>query len=96
MEHENRMCEKHLKFTVSKSEFIIPPSDPLMSASPDGIIKCKCCGYGVLEIKCAYSCYDITIQERVKKSKCFCRKKENNGKFLSMCTMHITFRFKFS
>ena len=75
MEYENRMCKKHLKFTVSKSEFIIPPSDPLMSASPDGIIKCKCCGYGVLKIKCAYSCYDWTIQGRVKKSKFFLQKK---------------------
>ena len=75
MEYENRMCKKHLKFTVSKSEFIIPPSYLLMGASPDGIIKCKCCGHGVLKIKCAYSCYDWTIQGRVKKSKFFLQKK---------------------
>ena len=56
MEYENRMCKKHVNFMMSKSGFIIPPSYPLMGASSDGIIECRCYGYGVLEIKCPYLC----------------------------------------
>ena len=67
MEYENRMCKKHVNFMMSKSGFIIPLSYPLMGASPDGIIKCKCCGYGVLEIKC----YEKTIRERIDESRFF-------------------------
>ena len=80
MEYENRMCKSHLNFTMSKCGFIIPTSYPLMGVSPDGIIKCKCCGYGVLEIKCPYSCCDKTIQERMNESKFFLL--ENYGEIL--------------
>ena len=34
-----------------------------MGASPDGIINCACCGYGVLEIKCPYSCWDTALKD---------------------------------
>lgn len=27
---------------------------PFLGASPDGVIKCKCCGEGLLEIKCSF------------------------------------------
>ena len=74
------MCKKHLNFKVSRSGFIIPLSYPLMGASPDGIIKCKCCGSGVLEIKCPYSCRDKTIQERTNDSRFFLQ--ESNGEIL--------------
>ena len=80
MEYENRMCKKHVNFTMSKSGLIISPSYPLMGASPDGIIKCRCCGYGVLEIKCPYSCYEKTIRERIDESRFFLQ--EKNGEIL--------------
>ncbi len=28
--------------------------NPLISASPDGLVNCKCCGLGLIEIKCMY------------------------------------------
>ena len=34
-----------------------------MGASPDGIVQCVCCGKGVVEIKCPYSCRDKTFLE---------------------------------
>ena len=76
MKYENRMCKKHVNFTMPKSGFIISPSYPLMGASPDGIIKCRCCGYGVLEIKCPYSCYEKTIGERIDESRFFPQEKK--------------------
>lgn len=47
---------------MSRSGFISPPY-PIMGASPDGIVKCKCCNDGLLEIKCPYSCWNKTIQD---------------------------------
>ena len=80
MEYENRMCKKHVNFTMLKIGFIIPPSYPLMGASPDGIIKCRCCESGVLEIKCPYSCHEKTIEERIDESRFFLH--EKNGEIL--------------
>ncbi len=30
-------------------------TNPVLRASPDGVVSCKCCGTGVIEIKCPYS-----------------------------------------
>ncbi len=68
------MRKKHANLTLSKNGLIISPSYPFMGASPDGIIECSCCGYGVLEIKCPYSCRDKTLQERVDESKFYLSK----------------------
>ena len=45
-------------------------------ASPDGIVNCKCCGRGVLEIKCPY-CEDIEYV--AAQDKTFCLKPSSNG-----------------
>ena len=29
-----------------------------MGASPDGTVNCVCCGNGVLEVKCPFTCHD--------------------------------------
>ena len=34
-----------------------------MGASPDGIVQCDCCGKGVVEIKCPFSCRDKMFLE---------------------------------
>ena len=36
-----------------------------MGASPDGIIKCDCCG---IEVKCPFSCTDKTFLEATSES----------------------------
>ena len=51
----------HIDFSISKSGLVIHESYPFMSASPDGITKCECCGHGVLEIKYPYSCRDTSL-----------------------------------
>lgn len=48
---------------VSESGLVIDVSYPHMGASPDGIVTCACCGRGVIEIKCPYSCRDKTFLE---------------------------------
>ena len=53
------MKEGHIDFEITKSGLIIDPIYPFMGASPDGLVSCTCCGHGVLEVKCPFSCKDI-------------------------------------
>ena len=61
-EHENSAREKyaeimaasHDEFTVASCGLVLNPEWPHLGASPDGVVCCKCCGNGVLEIKCPY------------------------------------------
>ena len=39
----------HQNFTCKQSA-----THPYIGASPDGIIECDCCGFGILEVKCPY------------------------------------------
>ena len=48
----------HTNFEYRDSGFIIHRDYPYVGASPDGIVQCSCCGYGVLEIKCPYCIRD--------------------------------------
>ena len=45
----------HDNLTVRDSGLVINPQWPFVGASPDGLIECRCCGKGTLEIKCPYS-----------------------------------------
>ena len=62
---------QHIDFSVSPSGLVVHESYPLMGASPDGVISCKCCGNGVLEIKCPYSCRDTSFREKATESTFF-------------------------
>ena len=58
-----QMVKEHPGFSVCKSGLVIHPLYPHMGASPDGLIKCRCCGPGVLEVKCPFSCKDKSFME---------------------------------
>ena len=58
-----QMVKEHPGFSVCKSGLVIHPLYPHMGASPDGLIKCGCCGPGVLEVKCSFSCKDKSFME---------------------------------
>ena len=47
--------KQHTAFKLEMTGLCINPSFPHLGASPDGLISCKCCGLGLLEIKCPYS-----------------------------------------
>lgn len=38
---------------------------PYLGASPDGLVKCACCGPGLVEIKCPWCAKDATSLEDV-------------------------------
>ena len=58
-----QMIKEHPGLSVCKSGLVIHPLYPYMGASPDGLIKCRCCGPGVLEVKCPFSCKDKSFTE---------------------------------
>lgn len=55
------MKMEHTAFSLKTSGLLLVPSNPFVGASPDGIVECNCCGTGVLEIKCPYSCKDVPL-----------------------------------
>lgn len=46
------MC--HEKANLDPSGLHVDEIHPFLGASPDGLISCKCCGEGLIEIKCTY------------------------------------------
>ena len=42
-----------------------------MGASPDGTVNCECCGFGVVEVKCPYSCKLKSVLEATAESTFF-------------------------
>lgn len=53
--YESQMRKMHCSFKVKCSGLIIQSKNcPLIRATPDGITSCRCCGTGILEIKCPY------------------------------------------
>ena len=53
----------HGDFEVVKSGLWVSVTDPHLGASPDGLVRCSCCGDGILEVKCPFTLQDSTIGE---------------------------------
>ena len=60
---------------MTDSGLVINCQWPYMGASPDGIIKCKCHGKGVLEIKCPF-CHKVASIKGAALNKDFCLKQQ--------------------
>ncbi len=69
----------HEKFSVANSGLCINPQWPHIGASPDGKVNCKCCGKGVLEIKCPYCIRNEDLTSIVGDKKGFCLSKDSEG-----------------
>ena len=57
-EYAQRMSEVHNNFEIANTGLIIEPLYPFMVASPDAVVSCTCCGHGILEAKCPFTCKD--------------------------------------
>ena len=51
----HKMQALHDEFTFECVRLFINPAFPHLGASPDGLVSCKCCGDGLVEIKCPYT-----------------------------------------
>ena len=54
--YEQIIGKKHDGFKRSKTGFHISHKHPFIGASPDGIVRCTCCGTGLVEVKCPFNC----------------------------------------
>ena len=70
----------HSDLTVSDSGLVIHPQYPYLGASPDGLVNCSCCGSGVIEVKCPFSCVDRSFLESTNDSR-FCLEHVHDGCF---------------
>ena len=72
------MGKEHNSFKITKVGLVLNANNPFIGASPDGLVKCLCCGKGTLEIKCPYSCREQSFEE-VAKKKLFCLEQGDAG-----------------
>lgn len=72
----------HDNLEITDSGLVVNPQWPFVGASPDGIITCKCCGRGVLKLKCPYCHREETIESAATNDKKFCLKKQHDGSLL--------------
>ena len=48
------MDKHHEDLIITVCGFYISEDNPYIGASPDGLVSCKCCGTGSIEIKCPF------------------------------------------
>ncbi|CAC5420381.1 unnamed protein product [Mytilus coruscus] len=65
--YTNHQQNHHLDLTCSPCGFFIHTIHPFLGVSPDGIVNCKCCGRGTLEVKCPFKHKDVTVPQTAKK-----------------------------
>ena len=79
---------KHDDLTVSGSGLVINPQWPFIGASPDDVIECKCCGKGVLQIKCTYPHRQDSVDSAALNNDTFCLKIHDSDSALHLDHSH--------
>ena len=82
--------ESHHGFEVSIAGLLIDEKWPFVGSSPDGIIKCMCCGKVALEIKCPFAS-KMAYKKETKRT-FVCHRRMDNGP--SREITHTTIRYK--
>lgn len=70
---------RHQGLKIEESGFFISTEYGFLGATPDGLVSCKCCGNGVIEIKCPFCQRDKDLTECMK-NKNFCLESTPDGK----------------
>lgn len=55
----------HNSFSCDLSGLVIYNDFPFIGASSNGLVQCNCCGKGCIEIKCPFSCAQMTAYDAV-------------------------------
>lgn len=53
--YQNQQQSYHTELTISTCGLFVLPDAVFIGASPDRLVSCKCCGNGLLEVKCPLS-----------------------------------------
>ena len=74
-----KAIENHQNLTITPAGLVLYSKKACFGASPDSFLECECCGLGVLEVKCPYSCKFATFDDVAERSLKFCLQKNDNG-----------------
>lgn len=58
--------KSHKNLKVDQCGLFVSEQYPFMGASPDGRVSCKCCGVGLLEVKCSFTYQNVEPLEACK------------------------------
>ena len=72
----------HCAFTVNESGLFLNTKWPYLDASPDGVVTCRCCSKGVVEIKCPFCHCNDTVEESSHEKQFFLNKDSSNCMYL--------------
>ena len=61
--YELQMKKTHTNLSVKETGLWVSRTHPYIAASPDGLVDCKCCGSGLLEVKCPFKDNNLTFRE---------------------------------
>ena len=79
--YQTQMATTHEDFNVTTCGFYISAEHPFLGASPDALTECKCCGLGVVEVKCPLCAEESSFSEAAAaRGSTFCLQ-ECDGKY---------------
>ena len=75
------MSTSHEDVSISLCGFCVSAKYPFLGASPDALIDCKCCGKGVVEVKCPLCAQESSLTEAARGIQSFCLQECSDGKY---------------
>ena len=79
----------HQGFFMRSCGFILDKDVPYLGASPDALVECKCCGSGVLEVKCPWCAKDLqSLKDAAEGQRNFCLHVLPDGSRLQLSKDH--------
>ena len=76
--YKAKMAQEHEELKIIPAGLVLYVKNACFGASPDSFIECKCCGAGVLEVKCPFTAKDSSVTACAEKST-FCLQRNSNG-----------------
>ena len=76
-EYIEKVKKEHEGFYFQPAGLFVSKTSPHLGASPDGLVNCRYCGDGRIEIKCPFKyrdIYPVTVIDKV-----FCLQPSSNG-----------------
>ena len=88
-DYKSKMIMQHADFEIKPCGLFVDGKDSYIGATPDGLIKCTCCGMGVLEIKCPFCAREAdTLSDVADQRKQFC-KLCHSHQYYMQCQLHM-------
>ena len=79
LSYQTKLSSVHEGFCVSNCGFFLSMEHPFLGASPDALVQCKCCGEGVVEVKCPLCAAESSLKEAAVESRNFCLNENSSG-----------------